>query len=102
MVYLVTLALDTTSKPIVPSPPVPTCKVYPNPAHNTLYVQGSPTERRPWLATLYDMTGNAVRQIQTTDESFSLDLHGLAKGIYVFRLTNGDALPLLTEKIWVE
>jgi PQQ-dependent dehydrogenase (s-GDH family) len=102
MVYLVTLALDTTSKPIVPSPPVPTCKVYPNPAHNTLYVQGSPTERRPWLATLYDMTGNAVRQIQTTDESFSLDLHGLAKGIYVFRLINGDTLPLLTEKIWVE
>lgn len=102
MVYISTLALSDTVARTPPQLPMPTCKVYPNPASHTLYVQGSPGERKPWVAQLYDITGKPVLTEETSADNFSLDIRNLVPGIYIFRLLNGDAVPLLTEKIMIE
>jgi glucose/arabinose dehydrogenase len=82
--------------------PVPAvCKVYPNPAHEVLHVEVASRERKPLLAMLYDITGKPLRQLETSEDQFSLDIHSLSPGIYVFRLFNGYSVPLLTEKISV-
>jgi hypothetical protein len=78
------------------------CRVFPNPAHKTLYVEGPSRERKPWLATLYDITGKPMLCRQTSEDHFSLDIHSLSPGMYVFRLQNGYAVPLVTEKIFVQ
>ena len=102
MVYMTTLALPDSipSSPPAP-PPVSTCKVYPNPAHNTLYVEGQPGQYQPWIARLYDMTGKIVLEEETSETNFSMDIHSLAPGIYIFRLCNGYGAPFLLDKIVV-
>ncbi|HEX9510714.1 MAG TPA: PQQ-dependent sugar dehydrogenase [Puia sp.] len=102
MVYMTTLDLKGGDHKILPEPSLTTCKVYPNPAHRTLYVTTSPGERRPLTAGLYDITGRVLRRMETADDHFSIDVHDLLPGIYVFRLLNGYTVPLLTEKIWIE
>jgi hypothetical protein len=110
MIYLTTLNLGEPGGdkpgqqggPGAGGPSAPAaCKVYPNPAHDVLYVEGASHERKPLLATLYDITGKPLRQLETSDDDFSLDIHSLSPGIYVFRLQNGYSVPLLTEKILV-
>jgi len=103
MIYMTTLNLGEPGSDApghAPSAPA-VCKVYPNPAHGTLYVEGMSHERKPWLATLYDIRGQLLLQRETSDDHFSLDIHSLSPGIYIFRLQNGYAVPLLTEKISV-
>lgn len=103
MVYLTPLDLkDSIKKGLAQPPPETTCKVYPNPAHSTLYVATPPGERRPCTAGLYDVTGKLLIRKETADNQFSIDVHDLLPGIYVFRLLNGCAVPLITEKILIE
>jgi PQQ-dependent dehydrogenase (s-GDH family) len=105
MVSLTTLALPdsagkTPSNPV--SPGVPSCKIAPNPAHSTLYIEGTPGGRKPWVALLYDITGKLLLQKETSEDQFTLDIRGLRPGIYIFRLWSGDEIPLLTAKVLVE
>ena len=102
MVYLTTLALHDTSSSLKPPVPVTaTCRVFPNPAHKTLYVEGAPGERKPWVATIYDMRGTPLVRSSSSDDNFSMDISGLSPGMYVVRLLNGYTAPLLTEKIFI-
>ena len=107
MIHLTTLNLgggDPSRQGDAPGDVVPTpavCKVYPNPAHEVLHVEVASRERKPLLAMLYDITGKPLRQLETSEDHFSLDIHSLSPGIYVFRLFNGYSVPLLTEKVSV-
>jgi PQQ-dependent dehydrogenase (s-GDH family) len=102
MVYLTTLNIPgggDTKQPV--SPPAAVCKIYPNPVHRTLNVEGPPGERKPWVAELYDMTGQLLRSRESSEDNFSIDVYGLSPGIYVFRLLNGYAVPVVKEKILI-
>jgi PQQ-dependent dehydrogenase (s-GDH family) len=100
MVYLEPLFLSKDSVRKEPSGGVgATCKVYPNPAHRTLYVEGRSGERRPWVAQLYNMEGDVVLTKETSEDRFSIDVRSLPPGVYVFRLLTGNAIPLLTAKV---
>jgi PQQ-dependent dehydrogenase (s-GDH family) len=101
MVFLQVLALDTTTRKEPPPEPVATCTVYPNPAIGTLHVQSRPDVQKPLSATLYTITGTAVSEIQSQENQFSMDIRGLAPGMYILRLTNGSAVPLLTQKVLI-
>jgi hypothetical protein len=103
MIYLTALNLgkDGDGRPTDELPAPAVCKIYPNPAHVVLHVESSPHERKPLLAALYDITGKLLLQRETSEDRFSLDIHSLSPGIYVFRLLNGYSVPLLTEKISV-
>jgi PQQ-dependent dehydrogenase (s-GDH family) len=102
MIYLTTLNLQEEERVKDSLRQTFVCRVYPNPAHRTLYVDAVTRERKPWVATLYDITGKLRIRRETQDSQFTLDLHDLPPGIYVFRLQNSYAVPLLTQKIVVQ
>jgi PQQ-dependent dehydrogenase (s-GDH family) len=102
MVYLTTLNLpDTGGKKPPVALPQSICKVYPNPAREVLYVEGTPGDRKPWVAELYDMAGRLMQGRVSAEDHFQIDLRGLATGLYILRLANGNGIPRLTEKILV-
>ncbi len=101
MVYLTTLPLDTTThKQPVTAAPVH-FKVYPNPASETLNIQSPASMARPLLASLYDITGSPVLEKQSSQDNFSMDIRGLAPGIYMLHLSNGYDMPVFTEKVLI-
>ena len=103
MVYMVTLNLsDEGGRPLQPAPPQSDrYKVYPNPARRTVYVEAPTHGRKPCIAALYDLTGKLLLSRQSADDHFSLDVQGVAPGVYVLRIVDGYAVPLLTEKLLV-
>jgi hypothetical protein len=61
-------------------------KVYPNPAKNTLFIDGI-TENAHTTISLYDLYGRKV--IYLKDENLSrIDLSGLADGMYILKVEN--------------
>ncbi len=105
MVYLTTLALPDT----VPGTPgksgavtTAAARIYPNPAHDMLYVDGVPGGRKPWLAQLFTIDGQPVVAQQTYDDHFSMNIHSCQPGVYILRLFNGAAVPVLTQKVLIE
>ena len=85
-----------------PRSPIVPAKAYPNPAHGILYVDGQPGGRKPWLARLYTIGGQPLLTQQTFDDHFSMNINTCQPGVYILRLFNGAAMPVLTEKIVVE
>lgn len=105
MVYLTTLALpDTLPRTPGKGGPVTTAaaRIYPNPAHDILYVDGVPGGRKPWLAQLFTIAGQPVVAQQTYDDHFSMNIHSCQPGVYILRLFNGAAVPVLTQKVLIE
>ena len=101
MVYITPLPVEAPPGKR-PAPETPSdCKVFPNPASKLLNIQTPAGTKKPLLAQLYDRTGQIVLEKGSTEDLFTMDIHGLASGLYVLRLFNGYAMPLLTEKILV-
>ncbi|MDR3716352.1 MAG: PQQ-dependent sugar dehydrogenase [Puia sp.] len=103
LVYLTVLALKGNPPPEGPSPgDKPSgVKVYPNPASKYLRVDCSGEVRNPLLVRLYDMTSRLVFEEQSAGDSFTLDIHTLKTGIYIFKLYDHGAQLITTEKIVV-
>lgn len=101
MVYLVTLPLDTTTHKQPVTETAVHFKVYPNPATETINIQSPASMARPLLASLYDMTGVSVLEKQSSQDNFSMDIRGLAPGIYVLHLSNGYGMAVFTEKVLI-
>ena len=70
--------------------------IYPNPATNSVYV--NTTLLGETTVTLLDMTGRTVLTTTATDATQAVNVAGLAKGLYVVRLTaaNGQHTTKLT------
>jgi hypothetical protein len=101
MVFLTTLALKDSTQPAKPVDNPEYLRVYPNPATKNLYVDCKENIRNPLLAQLYDMTSQLVLEKTSSQNSFSLDINGLRPGMYVLKLYDGNAEPILTKKIIV-
>lgn len=61
---------------------------YPNPATNTLFIKGI---NQKATASLYNATGGLVKSQQLADANASLDISGLAAGIYMVKLQTATA-----------
>ncbi len=99
MVYLSTLPLKEDTLSGGPVNNREYVRVYPNPAHDDLLIDCRKPVHKPLLAQLYDMTGQWVRGKTTSQDSFSIDIRDLRPGMYIFKLSNGYAIPVTTEKI---
>ncbi len=67
-------------------------EVYPNPAHDVLYIRSV----QPVNAALYSPDGRMVLQAK---EAVSLPLHGIANGVYLLRITDREGHLLKVEKV---
>jgi hypothetical protein len=104
MVYLTPLALDSVYK-TPPQPAVtqqPAALIYPNPAHGFLNVTAGQGQRKPFLIQLYSSGGDLVQTQQTWDDQTTLNIQTCQPGVYILRLTNGAAVPILTQKVLIE
>jgi aldose sugar dehydrogenase len=104
MVFLQPLALDSVYK-TPPQPPTtqqPPALIYPNPAHGFLNVVAAQGQQKPFLIQLYSIDGNLVQSQQSWEDQTTLNIQSCQPGVYVLRLTNGAAVPVLTQKVLVE
>jgi PQQ-dependent dehydrogenase (s-GDH family) len=101
MVYLTPLALKSEIRQTPPTP-APKPAIYPNPAHDQLYVSTPPGKRKPWTAQLYTVSGQSLITRITDEDQFSLDLHGVQPGVYILRLSNATGETPLTSKVLIQ
>jgi hypothetical protein len=77
-------------------------KLYPNPASEVVYLEYTNTASSKVSVELFDIAGRHLSTFMNENQAagtqtLSLDLqsHGLAKGMYLLRLTHGDAVEVL-------
>jgi hypothetical protein len=100
MVYLTTLSLQDTIHKIQPRAIHP-ARVYPNPAHETLYVEAPADGRKPWIIQLYSITGQLLRGMTATSDLITLDIRGLQPGVYMLRLISATGEVALISKVLI-
>jgi hypothetical protein len=104
MVYLETLSLPVDS--LRKRPPSSSSKegirVYPNPAHGVVHIDGPRGGRRPWVAQLYTVTGQPVSSEEVYGDSFSMDIRYLPPGVYILHLIDGMGRTILIYKLLIE
>ncbi len=65
--------------------------VYPNPASDWLWMQFSEKmSSEIWKISLFNVNGQEVKQMMAQGNLVSMDIQGLAPGIYFIRIWNGD------------
>ena len=102
MVYMSVLALPDTTHAIVPAPTATTAiRVYPNPAHGTLYIDTPPKNRKPWLVQLYTVTGQVVTTQADYEDHFALNIQNCKPGMYLLHLVDADGITMPTQKIFI-
>jgi PQQ-dependent dehydrogenase (s-GDH family) len=101
MVYLSPLPLHDNSQKRPPTP-APSLKIYPNPAHDQLYIDAPAGARKPWTAQLYTVTGQWVATKLSTQDQFTMEVGGLQPGVYMLRLASATGEIALINKILIE
>ncbi len=104
MVYLQPLPLDSVYKtpPQQTTTQQPAALIYPNPAHGFVNVVAAQGQQKPFLIQLYSIDGNLVQSKESWEDQTTLNTQSCQPGVYVLRLTNGAAVPVLTQKVLIE
>ncbi len=75
-------------------------RIYPNPSGGSFVLDCSNTGSNKGLLTVYDMTGKQVYRQNITDNRTTINIPGLAKGIYQLQLRQNELLH--TQKLVVQ
>jgi PQQ-dependent dehydrogenase (s-GDH family) len=100
MVYVTPLNLPAHPKPVTRA--AAPARAYPNPAHGSIRIEGRAGDRKPWLASLYTVTGQLVTTRGSYEDNFTMDLGGVQPGMYILRLFSGTGASALIQKVLVE
>lgn len=73
-----------------PLPVATSFNIYPNPAQNFINVQLGSDNRSASIIEIISLSGVSVKKEKVTGTSTSLNLHGVAAGIYYIQVKNGD------------
>lgn len=68
------------------------CTIYPNPTKDMIHIQINGKAAQMATIELYNELGALCLMTQTSSEAMSLDMSGLAQGIYLVRIISGDAV----------
>lgn len=60
--------------------------VYPNPASDNVTIQTTITGDK--FISVYDVSGNKIKEFQSTDENIVMDIKDFPKGLYFIKITN--------------
>lgn len=74
-------------------------KIFPNPAHQVLYVQSKRNVAKPISYYLYDVTGRLVLNGSSTSDRIEMNVEKLTAGVYTLKLLNGRDVLMIAEKI---
>jgi PQQ-dependent dehydrogenase (s-GDH family) len=76
--------------------------VYPNPTSRYLYIMFEGSVYKPVRYQLFDVAGKLVRQDQTSDHNFIVDVQNFRKGVYILKVYNGRGAEVRMEKIIIQ
>jgi hypothetical protein len=71
--------------------------VYPNPVHETLFINLPQATNASWKLEIFDLTGRLSLEKIISDEISQVSMQSLLNGTYLLRITNGELV--ITEKI---
>jgi len=74
-------------------------KVYPNPATNSITVQGKREFRKPLRVQIFNIAGVMMKEELSFRNEFQVDISGLLPGVYMMKLFNGNELEVQVEKL---
>jgi hypothetical protein len=77
-------------------------RIYPNPAHGVLNIQGKKDLHKPIFAGLYDVNGKLVTYVTSYKNDFSIDIKSFTPGMYFLKLTNGHDVEVQLEKVFIK
>ena len=91
MIYLQPLALADSSHKVIPPTRLEdtAIRVYPNPAHGTLFVDTPHGDRKPWQTQLYTTTGQLLTTQIAWQDHFTINTQNIPTGLYLLRISNG-------------
>jgi len=81
-----------------------TLKIYPNPASKVLYIKSSKIVDKAYVS-LFSTSGTQVRQYKIDNiinQTYDINIEGLATGLYVLRIVNQKGDLLITERIVIK
>ena len=77
------------SVPVEPTTAIETFRIYPNPAHHSIYVERSSRSVKEGTLRLLDVNGRVVREIPVEPETrvLQMDLNHIIPGIYILQVS---------------
>lgn len=69
---------------------------YPNPVTNSLFIENK--QNKKLTVSLYTITGMLIQETKGNDFTLEMNLSGIASGVYLAKITNGDDI-FITKKI---
>jgi len=92
VLYVDELSVDTTVSNVASNMSLEAA-LYPNPASGNVTINLNKSVRTGIL-TIFDMTGNMIKEENFTGATVITDISNLSNGIYAFKITGGDKLPV--------
>lgn len=71
--------------------------IYPNPAQNSIFVQNSTLT--PYTLKVFDNIGRLVYELHSQDTLVEIPVTELAKGLYLIKISQNDATPVIIKQI---
>ncbi len=99
LTYKTMITLPLNENPLAGPPVVKDLvRIFPNPVHDRLYIQGKKQLRKPLLVQVYDAFGKMLISETSYQNDFSVDVNTLRPGVYVLKLYNGYDMEVQIEK----
>lgn len=74
-------------------------RIYPNPASNSITIQGKKEFRKPLRVQLYNLAGVLLKEEMSYRNEFQVDISTLTPGVYMMKLFNGNEQEVQIEKL---
>jgi PQQ-dependent dehydrogenase (s-GDH family) len=75
---------------------------YPNPATKYLYILFEGAVHKPVRYQLFDAAGKLVKEDQTSDHNFIVDVEHFTKGVYLLKVYNGRGAEVKMQKVIIQ
>jgi len=102
MVYLTTLALPDTLRKAPPPRTSRLPRVYPNPAHEELFIEAPADGLKPFTVQLFSVAGQLLRSQTSGTGAITMDIRGIQPGVYILRLVSATESVALINKVLIE
>jgi PQQ-dependent dehydrogenase (s-GDH family) len=96
------LPLNDPIRPPIVEPKPFRVAAYPNPTSKYLYILFEGNVRKPVRYQLFDVAGKLVKEEQTSDVNFIVDVQHFRKGVYVLKVYNGVGAEVKMQKVIVQ
>ena len=86
---------------VVEQRPTTSISIFPNPAHDLVYISGLENLAAKFTVSVFDIAGRIVLPTQNISENASIDISSLKSGIYLFKIIDQDGIEIGVQRLAV-